>query len=77
MEHVIRNIEDLHPPSDVFNSMVENANRVYGSGNDSEDIVVALRGDENLARVSTLLIRSDLDACTDLCSMFRLEDCPW
>lgn len=55
MEHVIRNIEDLHPSLDVFNSMVENASRVYGSRNDSEDIVVALRGDENLARVSTLL----------------------
>lgn len=57
MEHVIRNIEDLHPPLDVFNSVVENASRVYGSRNDSEDIVESLRGDENLARVSTLLMR--------------------
>lgn len=60
MEHVVRNIEDLHPPSDVFNSMVENANRVYGSGNDSEDIVVALRGDENLARDYIELLRRDV-----------------
>ncbi|XP_048130200.1 large proline-rich protein bag6-A isoform X2 [Rhodamnia argentea] len=60
MEHVIRNIEDLHPPLDVFNSMVENASRVYGNRNDSEDIVVALRGDENLAREYIELLRRDV-----------------
>ncbi|KAF8022633.1 hypothetical protein BT93_F0217 [Corymbia citriodora subsp. variegata] len=59
MDHVIRNIEDLHPPLDVFNSMVENASRVYGSGN-SEDIGVVLRGDENLAREYIELLRRDV-----------------
>ncbi|XP_056177115.1 ubiquitin-like domain-containing protein CIP73 isoform X3 [Syzygium oleosum] len=60
LEHVISNIEDSHPPLDIFNSMIENASRLYGSRNDSEDIVVALRGDENLAREYIELLRRDV-----------------